>query len=178
MRWLWLGVMLWACGAPKAPDAGGRTGAHTIAEAQPPGEDEDASRRADEDDEAVVDGDAPELIPEIPAPPAPPPAPPSTPTPPPKPAPKPRPPSSEPPPRQACETHADCTLLCPDRTRCCSNLCGCQTAVSRAFAAWAATQEPADCRGEPCPAVGCMRQDAFGATCHEGQCRPSRSLGF
>ncbi len=136
----------------------------------------------------------PEVPPPTPRPATPPPTPPPpTPapvTPPPRPPPAPAPPKPPPtapgtvgvPPSltlglsdaemRACSTPADCVISCDVDGTCCGSPCGCGNALNKDVAARLSALHRQSCPlvRERCPAVACMREDAFGATCQEGRC--------
>ncbi|MEM6732609.1 MAG: hypothetical protein AAF658_13710 [Myxococcota bacterium] len=76
-----------------------------------------------------------------------------------------------------CQSDADCVLFCPESDVCCSSPCGCKNAIARARLAEQEASFERDCAKPPrCPAMGCRREDATGARCEAGRCRPSFGL--
>lgn len=82
------------------------------------------------------------------------------------------------PPEYACESSADCALVCPEVRGCCGNPCGCRNAMNKKAAAAYLRDYAKTCAKPPkCPAMGCAYQPAGSADCHEGRCVATDGLG-
>ncbi|WP_437872545.1 hypothetical protein [Sorangium sp. So ce363] len=78
----------------------------------------------------------------------------------------------------ACQSPTDCVLSCPEPAGCCGWPCGCQHAIHRDHrAAFEANFEKTCTRPPRCPAVGCAFERAVGATCRNGRCVATTTLG-
>jgi hypothetical protein len=72
----------------------------------------------------------------------------------------------------ACQSPADCTIICEDPNDCCAGACGCSHAVNRAYVARVKAAAGAKCkeaRGK-CPPVGCAHEE-YSATCENNRCK-------
>ncbi|WP_437916460.1 hypothetical protein WME73_17865 [Sorangium sp. So ce302] len=78
----------------------------------------------------------------------------------------------------ACQSPTDCVLSCPEPAGCCGWPCGCQHAIHRDHrAVFEANFEKTCTRPPRCPVVGCAFERAVGATCRNGRCVATTTLG-
>jgi hypothetical protein len=63
-------------------------------------------------------------------------------------------------------------IFCPAVKGCCSSApCGCKDAIHRDHKAAVEAAYARSCQRAPdCPVVGCMLDEAVGATCEDGRC--------
>lgn len=158
--------------APPTPEAPSSADPTLVPTPPTPGEPETVSAPATA---GTIAEASPQTAPTTAAPEAPPVrSPPHAPTITPRPPPRPGSPTSKARPVElgACETAADCMIHCASVPGCCpDDPCGCRTAIRKdaraAYDAWFGST----CVPQPnCPAMGCARDDAFGATCRDGRC--------